>query len=234
MSPAAELHRLFTTHLCRRLRHSAARRELCVSPDWRIPAVQAALAETELRAHWNTVLQGEGDLGRRMTRWMTRNLTETHFHCILIGADCPTLGDHDIQQAIELLDRHDVVLGPALDGGYYLIGLRGPWDDRRRRLFQSIPWSGPDVLERTVDRAAADQLSLAQLPGAEDIDTLRELNRLIDRLRHSTSPSDGHLLGEIQRALESSHPIPPSQPDTSPVPPSQPDTSPIPPSQPDK
>jgi rSAM/selenodomain-associated transferase 1 len=211
MAPAASIHRLFTTHLCKNLCRSAERRELCIAPDGRIAEVESTLAETKLDRHWRVVRQGEGDLGQRMAQWMTRNLILPDSRSILIGADCPTLGDHDIRQAIDLLDRHDVVLGPALDGGYYLIGLRGCWDDRRSSLFQSIPWSEPDVLERTTERVAIAGLSLARLPAAQDIDTILELNQLTDRLRKSTSPPDRDLLSEIQRALEPSspHPEPP-------------------------
>ena len=201
MTSAASIHRLFTTHLCKNLCRSAERRELCIAPDRRLAAVESTLAEMKLDRQWHVVRQGTGDLGQRMARWMTRNLTKPESRSILIGADCPTLGDHDIQQAIDLLQRYDVVLGPALDGGYYLIGLRGCWDDRRNSLFQSIPWSGPDVLERTTERVAMAGMSLARLPAAEDIDTISELNQLTNRLRASTSSADRVLLSEIKRAL---------------------------------
>lgn len=211
MTPAASIHRLFTTHLCQNLYRSAGRRELCIAPDWRASVVESTLAEMKLDGPWHLVTQGTGDLGQRMARWMTRNLTQPNSRSILIGADCPTLGDHDIRQAIDLLDRHDVVLGPALDGGYYLIGLRGCWDDRLHSLFQSIPWSGPNVLELTAERVAVAGLSLARLPEAEDIDTVVELNQLTDRLRVSTSPPDRNLLSEIEQALEPQSTDPESQ-----------------------
>ncbi len=102
---------------------------------------------------------------------------------ILLGADCPTIRPELISTADQLLNVHDIVLGPACDGGYYLIGLRGRWEhDRFESLFHEMPWSTPEVLEITRSRAAAAGLSYAELETGEDVDTVVELNNLLSSL----------------------------------------------------
>ena len=100
---------------------------------------------------------------------------------ILIGGDCPLLSATEVRIAAQLLQSHDVVIGPAVDGGYYLIGIRGPWARQQAHfetLFQDIPWSTARVLEMTRQRIQTADLSLAELETREDIDTLDELHRL--------------------------------------------------------
>lgn len=212
MSAAASIHQLFTSHLCRNLCHCADRRQLCITPQERRPEFQAALAAEKLLDFWSIVPQGEGDLGQRMSDWFAENLAASHSHAILIGADCPTLVEEDVQQADDLLTKHDVVIGPAQDGGYYLIGLRGPWHSRFASLFLNVPWSGPEVCQITCARVVQAGLSLGQLPTGEDVDTIVELNRLRQRLREKDA-SNRHvnLQNQIESILDRSTP-PTSEP----------------------
>jgi uncharacterized protein len=120
-----------------------------------------------------------------MERWFSSTLTGPTQLSILIGADCPRLQCSDIELADQLLRTHDVVLGPAMDGGYYLIGLRGSWSCQGKAygsLFHDIPWSTDQVLAITRDRLKTAGLSYAELPAREDVDTVRELNNLRDWL----------------------------------------------------
>lgn len=107
---------------------------------------------------------------------MTAFLADGHDCAIMVNSDSPTLPTGFIVEAIAALrapgDR--VVLGPALDGGYYLVGLKRP----HPRLFQDIAWSTPDVLARTLDRAREIGLPAVLLPGWYDVDEPQDLLRL--------------------------------------------------------
>lgn len=111
--------------------------------------------------------QVSGTLGARLDaafRW--------HFHdgarrVIMIGSDCPGVDADLVSRAMAALDAHDLVVGPAHDGGYYLIGLRAP----APQLFQDIAWSTEAVLEETLARARQLGLGAALLPMLRDVDT---------------------------------------------------------------
>ena len=93
---------------------------------------------------------------------------------MLIGTDSPTLPSHLLSVAHSALATHDVVLGPADDGGYYLIGMNG----LHRSLFEVIDWSTERVLSQTLERARSAGLSVFLLPPWYDIDTGGDLARL--------------------------------------------------------
>ncbi|MEM6452668.1 MAG: TIGR04282 family arsenosugar biosynthesis glycosyltransferase [Cyanobacteria bacterium P01_D01_bin.105] len=111
--------------------------------------------------------------GRRLT---SRTLTS---RTLAIGADCPDLSCHHIQQAFDTLKSQDVVLGPASDGGYYLIGLRQPPnsipDTPIKMLFQDIDWSTPRVFTQTLQKVQQLGLSCAQLETLSDVDRPEDL-----------------------------------------------------------
>ncbi len=85
----------------------------------------------------------------------------------LIGSDCPGVDAGLVSRARAALAEHDLVLGPAHDGGYHLIGLRAPVP----QLFRGIAWSTDAVLGRTLARAQQLGLSVVHLPGLRDVDT---------------------------------------------------------------
>jgi rSAM/selenodomain-associated transferase 1 len=118
--------------------------------------------------------EGE-DLGARMHGVVQQAFELGHSRTILIGTDLPTLGRSHFTQAIDDLRSHDIVLGPTLDGGYYLIGLRRPAPD----LFHGIPWSTTTVLEETRKKAATLGLSEALLPSLRDLDDLDDLKTFV-------------------------------------------------------
>jgi hypothetical protein len=90
---------------------------------------------------------------------------------IVIGTDCPDYTCEYIEQAINLLDETDVVIGPAMDGGYVLIGMKKAYEF----LFYDIPWSSNAVLETTIEKIKNHSLSYALLPSLRDIDTPDDL-----------------------------------------------------------
>jgi uncharacterized protein len=141
-----------------------ARRVLAYAPD-DAEAYFAALAGDRFRL----VPQGEGDLGRRMGAFFEDQLRGGAVAVVLVGTDSPTLPLAYVEQAFRELDGADVVLGPATDGGYYLIGCA-----RRQPLFADIPWSSPHVLSETIARLTNLKSRLALLPPWYDIDTLTD------------------------------------------------------------
>ena len=116
------------------------------------------------------------DLGARMARAFADVFALGYRQVLVVGTDLPTLPGSVFGEAVTLLAAHDVVLGPALDGGYYLIGLRKPSPE----LFAGIPWSTDRVLPLTQQKAAALRLSTALLPVRRDIDTIDDLVALIE------------------------------------------------------
>lgn len=149
------------------------------------------------------MLQGEGSLGNRMERWFDTVLGDPRqatSRAILIGADCPTLSVAMLDEAQHRLATHDVVLGPAADGGYYLIGISTPWNAGRfHTIFDEIPWSTDQVFRITRERLVDAGISCYQLQEREDIDTMAELNRLRKQL---SAPADEDRSGETSSGWE--------------------------------
>jgi len=116
------------------------------------------------------------DLGARLARAMADVFALGYRRVLAIGTDLPTLPASAFGDAMQLLGDHDLVLGPALDGGYYLIGLRKPAPD----LFAGIPWSTDRVLALTRRKADALGLSTGLLPARRDIDTIDDLRALVE------------------------------------------------------
>lgn len=115
--------------------------------------------------------QGDGVLGRRLARAFDRAFRDRAGKAVIIGGDAPALGPAAVRKALSLLDEHDLVLGPATDGGYYLIGLKAPCPG----LFEKIPWGSEKVLDQTLSRARAAGLSTALLPKLCDVDRPEDL-----------------------------------------------------------
>ncbi len=123
-----------------------------------------------LGAH-RAVLQGEGGLGSRMARQLARAFGEGARQVLLIGTDLPLLDSADLEAGFTALTGSSLVLGPASDGGYWLIGLKG----HRPSLLSGIPWGSADVLHRTLERAAAEGLEPALLTQRDDLDRAGDL-----------------------------------------------------------
>jgi hypothetical protein len=116
--------------------------------------------------------QDGADLGARMAHAFVVTLARARA-CVLIGTDCPALTPAHLRQAFDELDRNDVVVIPAEDGGYVLIGLRAP----QPQVFENIQWGGPTVLQATRARIEASGLGAAYLPPLPDLDTPADLAR---------------------------------------------------------
>lgn len=118
--------------------------------------------------------QGEGDLGARMDRAFEDAFRGGARTAVIMGTDCPELTAPVLGRAFAQLERADLVLGPARDGGYYLIGLTG----RVPELFAGLPWGTERVRARTLEIADRLGLSTRQLEELADVDRPADLERL--------------------------------------------------------
>ena len=151
------------------LARTAARRlHVAFTPESAAPAF-ARLAPTAHR-----FAQPGGDLGVRLRHAFATALADGASRPILIGSDSPTLPSHLLGAAHDALARHDIVLGPAEDGGYYLIGMT----ELHTSLFDGIDWGSDRVLAQTLARAASAGLRVATLPYWYDVDTAAGVARL--------------------------------------------------------
>ena len=114
--------------------------------------------------------QEEGDLGARMFSAIKRSLAEGGGKVVLIGTDIPgQISDH-IKRAFNVLDEKDIVIGPAADGGYWLVGMKSPCN-----IFDGIAWGKDTVLGQTLEIAEQKGLSVSLLAPMNDIDTVDDL-----------------------------------------------------------
>ncbi len=168
-----------------RLYEVSLRTLLTRARDLLLRRVIAHVAESEVDLAWFRQFEGyelwpqpSGDLGEKLTAWFDFACA-TDDRVLVIGSDSPTLPLGYLAQAIAALNHHDCVIGPAHDGGYYLLGLRRPVPG----LFEGIEWSGPRVLSQTLERAASQGLRVFQLPTWNDIDQVADLRFLQQQLR---------------------------------------------------
>jgi len=136
-----------------------------------------------LQPGWFARPQGEGDLGERLARAFKECFAAGAQKVVVIGSDCPDVSARDIATAFEALDGNDVVLGPAEDGGYWLIALKRP----AQFLFNDMPWSSPALLEQTRAAATAHHLKTRLLRTLCDIDTPEDWQRF-EASQQSTLP----------------------------------------------
>ena len=145
--------------------------ELWCAPDSGDPAFATA------KTRWGVALhdQTQGDLGERMHQALGAALNGRQ-KAVLVGCDCPALSAAALDAAFAALDDHDVVLGPAEDGGYVLIGVRR----LSPVLFEGIAWGGDRVLRQTRSRLVALGWRWHELPMLWDVDRPEDLARLGD------------------------------------------------------
>lgn len=153
------------------------------SPDW---DVVLSLSETEalwphellpvqklLAAHKvQQAIQNKGSLGDKLASTFDHYSTK-HDKVIIVGSDCPTITPDYIQSALSALDQSDVVLGPAEDGGYVLVGVKAS----HTGLFDNVEWGTEKVLEQTTLNIERLGLRCQLLEQAWDVDTLIDYQR---------------------------------------------------------
>lgn len=117
-----------------------------------------------------SAIQHGYDLGERMSNAFQEELKDHDAICI-IGCDCFELKDQHLHAAVQLLKKNDVVLGPAKDGGYYLIGMK----IHLAFLFNDISWGSDHVLNETLQRCKANDVTVELLPTLNDIDRAEDI-----------------------------------------------------------
>lgn len=115
--------------------------------------------------------QADGDLGVRMKDAFARAFADGAERVVIVGSDLPEVSASLLRRAFELLDAHPAVIGPARDGGYYLLGLRGMIEG----IFDGMGWSTPQVLRATLERFSAAGVEPVALEEMEDVDTVDDL-----------------------------------------------------------
>lgn len=182
-------------------RRLAERQLAALPPDWRVAIhFTPANAEAEMMSWIGSVRPGlrfvaqcAGDLGERLTEAFAAEFKLGSVGVLVIGGDCPALDRDILNAAADNLKASDAVLGPALDGGYYLIGLREP----RPELFKGIDWSTAAVLDQTRVKIRAFNLKLATLPVLEDVDDSESLMRAVSTFPLLGEPVVGQARGRV-------------------------------------
>ncbi|MBC7511452.1 MAG: TIGR04282 family arsenosugar biosynthesis glycosyltransferase [Ferruginibacter sp.] len=132
----------------------------------------------ETIGHKNTpvhkAIQFGNDLGEKMKNAFER-LFKSEYKCIIIiGTDCPGITSNILLEAFSKLNNNDVVIGPAMDGGYYLIGMKEMYG----KLFEDISWSTSTVLHSTIERCKINNWAYALLTALSDVDEEKDLVHL--------------------------------------------------------
>ena len=134
-----------------------------------------------LGAAFSYEAQCDGDLGARMMNAFNRRFEENTERVLLVGTDAPELDVALLEEGFAALSHNDVVFGPAVDGGYYAIGLRAP----QTVLFENVTWSESDTLSLSTAAARRAGLSVHLLPLLSDIDTAQDWWRYLSMRENS-------------------------------------------------
>ncbi|MEE9369691.1 MAG: TIGR04283 family arsenosugar biosynthesis glycosyltransferase [Pontiella sp.] len=171
---AAQLQREMTEHTVAQARRTGAQIEI------RYTGGSSEQMRAWLGSDLHYADQGEGDLGERMQRACENHFNDGARRVVIIGSDCPSNDSINIGTAFQMLETNDCVIGPASDGGYYLIGFcragavtPPPRSRPSATLFQSIDWGGERVFEQTMTAASA--LTVYQLPTLHDVDLAEDI-----------------------------------------------------------
>jgi len=167
---AASLARRMLAHTLKQALAAKLPVELCMSPGPEDPLwADVAIPDTIERS-----AQGDGDLGQRMARTVERVSASHGENAILIGTDCPSLIVARLTEAVRMLAQHDMVILPASDGGYVLIGMKKPCPE----IFTNMPWGTSAVAALTLGRLSKLGMRVWQGQTMHDIDEPADLVHL--------------------------------------------------------
>jgi hypothetical protein len=183
---ATQLQRQMTNHTIAQVRELAGQCPLSV--EVRYAGGDRSSMQTWLGADLDHQPQGEGDLGARMANAFQTAFAQGIERAVTIGTDCPDLNASLLTQAFEALRHHDLVLGPATDGGYYLIGLRRLVPE----LFVGVDWGTETVFRQTVEKAEALGLAIAYLAPLTDVDRPEDLG-IWERVKGDRAPTNSKI-----------------------------------------
>lgn len=169
---AADVQRRMTEVVCAEMLR--LRRHRPVSLEIRYTDGDEASLRDWLRIQAAYRPQGRGNLGGRLWRSFSKAFAGGARRVVAVGSDCPALSHRTAAKALDKLKRYDLVLGPAKDGGYYLIGLASPQPE----LFTGISWGTGEVLAQTLMAARSRGLSFFLLEPLADVDRPEDLRHL--------------------------------------------------------
>ncbi len=175
---AAELYRCFVEDLISTVKQTGRRPCIAFYPADAEQKVISWLGDDN-----NYMTQQGNDIGEKMRNAFLSAFSDGMERVVLIGSDFPDLPSQIIEEAFSSLNDSDAVIGPARDGGYYLIGFKR--DKLLSPVFKDISWSTPQVFEETVVVFNANGYKLHELPYWSDIDRREDLSDLISRNRET-------------------------------------------------
>lgn len=178
---AVELYENFILDILERMEESGYPIRIFVYPPDSVELVSSWLGKERV-----CVPQTGNDLGERMEQALKQAFSEGWERAVLIGSDLPDLPSDVICGAFAALDANDAVIGPAADGGYYLIGFNARLFPAG--LFHGILWSTETVFQKTQDLLRAAGLRIHVLPQWHDVDTVDDLKTLSERLQGKGCP----------------------------------------------
>lgn len=171
---AADLYGRFVQHMLGKLRTLGHPLVICFHPEQK-----RQVFVDWLGTEYEFLPQYGADLGERMECAFDLVFAQMVRKAVLVGGDIPDLPTRFIKDALVELETFDVVLGPAMDGGYYLIGFRN--DSFTPEVFKDVSWSTKSVLNKTISALKEARRSVFLLPQWEDVDTPEDYKRLLQR-----------------------------------------------------
>ncbi|GAA3636373.1 TIGR04282 family arsenosugar biosynthesis glycosyltransferase [Flavivirga jejuensis] len=129
-----------------------------------------AVVDTKWQDQYKTVQEGE-NLGERMKNAFLKGFEDGYERIVLIGSDLPDISSEHIEKGLKALENNEVVFGPAIDGGYYLVGMTKMY----HAIFDDKPWSESHLLEVTLKELDQENIVYTLLEALNDIDTFEDL-----------------------------------------------------------
>ena len=166
---AADLQRRMTEKVVRTVQHLS--KQIPLESEVRFAGGSISGMKEWLGEDCNCHPQGRGDLGERLSRSFAESFSDDCRKVVVIGADCPSISTTILETAFKKLADHDLVLGPATDGGYYLVGLSILFP----HLFENLPWGSNTMLLETIAIAERSDLSFFLLEELSDVDRPEDL-----------------------------------------------------------
>lgn len=171
---AATLQRQMTEFTLKQVEKLVQRRQgglNSLSVEIRFAGGDRTLMQDWLGSRWSYQPQATGDLGEKLQQAFQAAFEAGSQRIVTIGIDCPELDAVTLAQAFQALQEHDLVLGPATDGGYYLIGLRSLMPE----LFSGVDWGTERVFQQTMAVAESKGVAIATLTPLTDVDRPEDL-----------------------------------------------------------
>ena len=175
-SEAAELYSSFikdTLHLA--LNITGVSVYVAWTPDDGLPELQSVLG-CNAKVSW--FKQKGNHLGEKLSNALKGFLEKKTQKIVILAGDSPLLPQNYVEQAFSTLDKNEIVIGPAIDGGYYLIGMSSKAIDKYKTVFELIDWGTSRVLDQTRKAIRSCSLSYHELPTWYDVDYPEDLEKI--------------------------------------------------------